>query len=132
MPERMLEYMTDSNARKNVRRYARYICQKKMSKNMPDTCAEKKQKICQVHMPERMPDDMPDDMALVSRLHQSCHLPLFPARKSCQKMPEYMPNKMHKECQNIEYMSNKLLWWGSLEVRVSIFSVRFCISIRAP
>jgi len=52
MPERMLEYMTDSNARKNVRRYARYICQKnvkryaryicqKKSKDMPGTYARK-------------------------------------------------------------------------------------------
>ena len=62
---------------------------------------EKNQKICQVHMPERMSDDMPDNMPLVSRLQKSCHLPIFPARKSCQTMPEYMPDKMHKECQNI-------------------------------
>ena len=51
MPERMLEYMTDSNARKNVRRYARYICQKKC------------QKICQIHMPEKKSKDMPGTYA---------------------------------------------------------------------
>jgi hypothetical protein len=51
MPERMLEYMTDSNARKNVTRYARYICQKKC------------QKICQIHMPEKKSKDMPGTYA---------------------------------------------------------------------
>ena len=41
MPERMLEYMTDSNARKNVRRYARYICQKNVKRYARYICQKK-------------------------------------------------------------------------------------------
>ena len=73
-------------------------------------------------MPERMSEDLPDRILGGRRrktegLKISLKLssPPLPLPKSfARKMSEYMPYKMPHRMS--EYMSDRMCWWGSLEV----------------
>ena len=132
-PTRLEDFASNSHSSSTTRRTSTASSGAECSppdlnhKEVPKIYQIECQKICQIHMPERMSEDLPDRISggrrrkteglknFIKVVLSSSSLPKSFARKMSEYMPYKMPEKMS------EYMSDRMCWWGSLEVSNSWF-----------